>query len=76
MKQVWFFLVLVVSLGFLGGLVRPAAAQTAVPDPVRTLTFASGGVELAGALYLPPGDGPFPAVVMIHGSAPETRAIF
>ena len=76
MKQVWFFLALIVSIVFLGGPVRPAAAQTSVPDPARTLTFASGGVDLAGALYLPPGDGPFPAVVMIHGSAPETRFIF
>lgn len=42
----------------------------------RRLTFTSGDVSLAGSLVLPTGDGPFPAVVMIHGSGPDTRQIF
>jgi pimeloyl-ACP methyl ester carboxylesterase len=35
--------------------------------------FTSGDVRLAGTLYTPRGDGPHPAVVIIHGSGPETR---
>ena len=53
-------------------------AESAGPDAYvsRTLTFKNGEVSLAGSLVLPPGEGPFPAVVMLHGSAPDTRAIF
>lgn len=39
----------------------------------QEVTIASGGVQLAGTLVLPPGDGPFPAVVMVPGSGPLTR---
>jgi pimeloyl-ACP methyl ester carboxylesterase len=35
--------------------------------------FTSGGIRLAGTLYTPRGKGPHPAVVIIHGSGPETR---
>ena len=35
--------------------------------PVRH-TFAVEDAELTGFLYLPPGDGPFPVVVLNHGS--------
>jgi pimeloyl-ACP methyl ester carboxylesterase len=34
---------------------------------------ASAGIELAGTLTLPPGKGPFPAVVLITGSGPQDR---
>ena len=33
----------------------------------------SGDVRLAGTLFVPRGEGPHPAVVLIHGSGPETR---
>jgi uncharacterized protein len=33
----------------------------------------SGQVELAGTLFLPSGPGPHGAVVIVHGSGPETR---
>jgi len=36
-------------------------------DPV---SFRSGNLTLHGVLYKPDGDGPFPAVVYNHGSAP------
>lgn len=39
----------------------------------QEFTFQNGDVILAGSLYLPAGTGPFPAVVMIHGSEPDTR---
>jgi dipeptidyl aminopeptidase/acylaminoacyl peptidase len=35
--------------------------------------FENGDLELSGTLYLPEGDGPFPAVVFVHGSGVETR---
>lgn len=31
-------------------------------------------IDLAGMLFLPEGEGPFPAVVIIHGSGPSMRA--
>jgi pimeloyl-ACP methyl ester carboxylesterase len=35
--------------------------------------FDSGGFRLAGTLYTPRGGEPHPAVVIVHGSGPETR---
>ncbi|MEM7049081.1 MAG: prolyl oligopeptidase family serine peptidase [Acidobacteriota bacterium] len=35
--------------------------------------FKSAGTELRGTLHLPPGDGPFPAAVWIHGSGRSDR---
>lgn len=37
------------------------------------IEFANGDVRLAGTLVLPEGEGPFPAVVLAHGSAAESR---
>jgi predicted esterase len=37
------------------------------------VTFSGDGLDLAGTLRLPEGDGPFPAVVLIAGSGPESR---
>lgn len=39
----------------------------------ETITFENGDVTLAGTLDLPAGEGPFPALVTIHGSPPLTR---
>ena len=39
----------------------------------ETITFQNGDVTLAGTLDLPAGEGPFPAIVTIHGSPPLTR---
>lgn len=38
--------------------------------------FRDGDIELAGTLYEPRGGGPFPAVILMHGSSPGTRGIF
>ncbi len=47
-----------------------------VIEPIRRedVTFDSGGPSLAGTLTLPSGEGPHPAVVLIHGTGPHTRA--
>lgn len=37
--------------------------------------FRNGDVTLAGTLTLPPGPGPFPAIVLLHGSGPVTRDV-
>lgn len=37
------------------------------------LDFRSDGIELAGELRTPEGDGPFPVVVILHGSGPQSR---
>src|SRR6202011_2498724 len=36
----------------------------------ETVTFPSGEITLHGVLYKPEGNGPFPAVIYNHGSAP------
>lgn len=35
--------------------------------------FKNGSVKLKGVLILPAGEGPFPCLVMTHGSGPEKR---
>ena len=42
-------------------------------DLVAFDNSAAAGVRLAGTLTLPPGAGPFPGVVLISGSGPNTR---
>jgi dienelactone hydrolase len=37
------------------------------------LTVGSGEWELPGTLSIPHGEGPFPAVVLVHGSGPNDR---
>jgi CubicO group peptidase (beta-lactamase class C family)/pimeloyl-ACP methyl ester carboxylesterase len=37
------------------------------------VSFQSGATTLAGTLSLPPGAGPFPAVVLLSGSGPQNR---
>jgi len=41
---------------------------------VRPVRFESGELTLHGMLLLPPGEGPFPTVVMAHGSGPVTAS--
>ncbi|MGB6364299.1 MAG: alpha/beta hydrolase [Thermoanaerobaculia bacterium] len=37
------------------------------------VVFQGAGEWLAGTLLLPPGDGPHPAIVLVHGSGADTR---
>ncbi|PJJ59270.1 dienelactone hydrolase family protein [Hymenobacter chitinivorans] len=46
-------------------LVTTASLPAPVPD---TLTYANGSLRLKGLLWRPPGPGPFPAIVLNHGS--------
>ncbi len=46
---------------------------TAALAQIETINFNSGELNLTGSLYLPGGDGPFPAVVLVHGSGSVNR---
>ena len=56
----------------------PRRPQTPVkPYPYRdepvTFVNSAAGISLAGTLTIPPGDGPFPAVMLITGSGAQDR---
>ena len=54
--------------------VRPQEPKPPFPYRTQDVTFASvPGVRLAGTIVMPPGAGPFPAVVMVTGSGPQNR---
>jgi dienelactone hydrolase len=67
---------LVAGLSFL-----PALPSTFEPPPYakadlfneQDVTVGSGEWALPGTLTLPVGEGPFPAVVLVHGSGPNDR---
>ncbi len=42
------------------------------PSLIGRVTFQSGDITLAGNLWIPAGDGPFPAVVIAHGAGKVT----
>jgi len=81
--------VLLITLGvFFALLVVPVlVAQLTLPQPVtgtpielELLTYeqirfdnTAQGLQLAGMLFVPKGEPPFPAVVIIHGSGPSRR---
>jgi fermentation-respiration switch protein FrsA (DUF1100 family) len=58
----------------------PAPARPQRPEPPFpyrsidvTIPNTAAGVELAGTLTLPQGEGPFPAAVLVTGSGPQDR---
>ena len=62
-----------------GLLLKPMPPPAATPVPAdasyqeRDLTVGSGEQALAATLAMPKGAGPFPAVVLVHGSGPQDR---
>ena len=54
---------------------RPQEPKPPFPYTASDTAFPGGapGVMLAGTLTLPPGDGPFPAAVLLAGSGPNDR---
>ncbi|MEO1229889.1 MAG: alpha/beta fold hydrolase [Myxococcota bacterium] len=46
----------------------PARTMARLPLRTETIFFDSGDLRLRGELVLPEGPGPFPVVVMVHGS--------
>jgi dienelactone hydrolase len=63
------------------GFVPTATTEYKAPNYVKRDTFREveikigegGPWELPGTLSIPIGDGPFPAVVLVHGSGPNDR---
>ena len=81
-KKTWLVLTIAV-FGFLAVVLGPVAMQQFRPPPQRSLSGdslaettyrevqfrnESQAIDLAGMLLVPEGKGPFPAVVIIHGS--------
>ena len=66
-------MVLTVGYGGCGGVDGIPVIEVTTPRVGTTITFQNGDVTLAGTLDLPAGEGPFPAIVPIHGSPPLTR---
>jgi len=62
---------------FLRPGVVPAAGHAAYVDTTRfhsvDISIGVGPSSLGGTLTVPEGTGPFPAVVLIHGSGPQDR---
>jgi uncharacterized protein len=54
---------------------RPQTPAEPFPykEEVVSIANAAAGVELAGTLTLPKGQGPFPAAVLVAGSGPQDR---
>jgi len=65
-------LLFAIGLSGCGGGYMPEVIEVTTP-PFETITFESGDVTIAGTLDLPAGEGPFRALVTIHGSPPLTR---
>ncbi len=57
-------------------LILTRAAARPLPYRELQLSFASDGLRLHGSLLLPPGPGPFPAMILIHGSSTPDRNDF
>ncbi|PZR58906.1 MAG: hypothetical protein DLM50_02395 [Candidatus Meridianibacter frigidus] len=56
-----------------GGFVLHPTAVRALPYNVEDVAFANGGATLKGTLCVPSSRGRHPAVVLLHGSGPESR---
>jgi hypothetical protein len=71
-RVVGFFILPVQAAVPLADAAPPAYAK---PDSYREseVTVGSGEWALPGTLTLPMGNGPFPAVVLVHGSGPNDR---
>ena len=42
-------------------------------SPTEDITFRGGSFEMSGTLIKPSEEGRFPAVIVLHGSGPESR---
>lgn len=59
------------------GCAPPAGTQTESRSVMeQAVHFTSGSATLAGTLVFPAGTGKHPAVILFHGSGPQTRDLF
>jgi dienelactone hydrolase len=67
----WLLVVAALSVGALAATAwRDRAIRT------RNVRFDSPTITIAGTIYEPAAAGPFPAVVLVHGSAPVKRGFY
>ena len=73
-------LILVVLGPVLAAQLDPPAERDFERVPLESLAYeevrfvnSDQDIELAGMLFIPEGEGPFPAVVVIHGSGTSAR---
>ncbi|MEO3947724.1 stalk domain-containing protein [Gorillibacterium sp. CAU 1737] len=52
---------------------KPASYDQSDSYTEREVVIGEGSLALPGTLTVPKGDGPFPAVVLVHGSGPNNR---
>jgi dienelactone hydrolase len=45
------------------------------PIEIRQVSFASGGGRVTGLLARPPGEGPFPGIVLMHGAGTNSTGM-
>lgn len=73
MRTRWLQPLLLSSIVALAPSTAPAA-QTAAQPPTQVAYRSADGTEIRADLHLPPGPGPFPAVVLVHGSGDSDRS--
>jgi len=59
-----------IALAFLVSLPVSLARAAGGANEPEVVHFQNNGLDLAGELFKPAGDGPFPAILYNHGSAP------
>jgi dienelactone hydrolase len=71
MPRLRFLLALVLATVLVLADAMPTLAQNGPPDRVTTedVFFDSGDLTLAGTVLIPDGDGPWPAVALVHGAS-------
>lgn len=61
---------IVVALIVTGEVWRATAEEAVQPRTIRGVTYVQRGAEeLKADIYVPPGEGPYPGVLMVHGGA-------
>ena len=66
-------LMLVLAAAFATGWAQEPSQPAAPAFAERDFTLGEGDLALPGTLAMPEGEGPFPAVVLVHGSGPNDR---
>lgn len=54
-------------------IIIPLLAASIAVAQIEEITFTSDNLTLEGNLYIPNGEGPFPAAILVHGSGPIDR---
>ena len=70
-RSQWLSALVVLAMAAMGvTLMRDRGLRT------RNVTFRGNDITLAGTMFVPDAKGPFPAVVLVHGSPPLKRGFY